>query len=131
MRVNGKVSSIDGAILDAIKQDTLISKEKKEFPDKEFNWTISGVLSKTIRFLLFLIFICVVPGFVVTNKLLEKNDSTLRRIFLALTVGGVLLTIIFYITSLLNLRFLIFVYIFTALLLFFRMQRSSFSKIKL
>ncbi|EKD89951.1 MAG: hypothetical protein ACD_32C00110G0007 [uncultured bacterium] len=131
LRVNGKVSSIDGAILDAIKQDTLISKEKKEFPDKEFNWTISGVLSKTIRFLLFLIFICVVPGFVVTNKLLEKNDSTLRRIFLALTVGGVLLTIIFYITSLLNLRFLIFVYIFTALLLFFRMQRSSFSKIKL
>ena len=128
--VDGKISSIDGVILEAIKQDMAEQKKQIEFKEGHFNWTIFGVFSKVVKFLLFLLIVCLIPGLVLINKLVEKNVPILKRVFLALIVGSVLLTILFYITSILNLRPLIFLYILLSLLLSLRLKQLSLFEIK-
>ncbi len=128
--IDGKISSIDQTILEAIKLDTLEQKKPSEFKENNFSWTISGVLSKIIRFLLFLFIVLLVPGSVFINNLLEKNDPFLKRIFLSLVVGSVLLTVIFYFVSILNFRFLVFLYILLALLLFIKAKHFSLFQIR-
>ncbi|MCR4305585.1 MAG: hypothetical protein NUV73_00700, partial [Candidatus Daviesbacteria bacterium] len=128
--VDRVISSIDGVILNAIKEDASVQKKQTEFKESGFNWTIFGVFSKIIRFLLFLLFACLVPGFLLVNKLLKKDEPFLRRVFLALIVGSVLLTLVFYVTSILNLRALTFFYILLALILFVRLRLFTFLKFK-
>lgn len=128
--VNGKISSIDGTILDVVKQDASAQKSS-EFKESGFSWTIFGILSKTIKFLLFLLLACLIPGLVITHKLLEKDEAFFQRIFLGGVIGSVALTMIFYITSILNLRFLVFLYVFSFLLLFCKLQLFFLLKIQL
>lgn len=131
INVDGKISSIDGAILDVIKQDTAERKQQNEFKEGGFYWSLTGVLSKIIKFLSFLLVVCLVPGLVLTNKLFNKDSSSLKRVFLALITGSVLLTVAFYIFSLLNLRFLIFVYILLFLFLFLKLKLFYLLKIRI
>lgn len=122
IKVDDTVSTIDGTILSAIKQDQQTQQKNTEFDTKSVNWSILSVLSKLILFLAFLIFACLLPGLVLTKNLYEKNTALFQKIFLSTIVGFVLLTIIFYITSLLNLRFLFFGYLLISLLLFFKLK---------
>lgn len=120
--VDGKISSIDGAILDAVRKDTVERKQQSKFIEGGFDWSLTGVLSKIIKFLSFLLIVYLVPGLVLTDKLFSKDNPSLKRIFLALITGSVLLTVTFYILSLLHLRFLIFVYILLFLFLFLKLK---------
>jgi|GEM_PF-710193 hypothetical protein len=128
--VDGVISSIDGAILNAIKQDTSVQKKQAEFKEGSFSWTITGVLSKMFRFLLFLLVFCLVPGLLLVNKLLAKDEPLLRRIFLGLVVGSTALTLVFYATSIFNLRILVIPYLLSTLILFIRLRLFSLVKFK-
>lgn len=126
--VDGKISSIDGAILDAIKQDTTEQKKIIEFKGGWFSWTALEALAKVIKFSLFLIFACLLPGLVLVNRL-EQN--WVKKIFLSEVIGLVSLTLIFYVTSLLNVRYLTFIYILLHLYLFLRLKYFSALKFSL
>ncbi len=129
--VDGKISSIDKAILEAIKQDATEQKKPSEFKKGQFNWTIFGIFSKVTKFLLFLLIVCLIPGLVLINKQLKENEPILKRVFLALIVGSVLLTLLFYVTSILNLRPLIYLYVLLSLLLFLRLQQVNLLKMRI
>ncbi len=126
--VDGKISSIDTTILEAIKNDTQILKSKNNFEKTNFSWNLLSVISKTTKFLLFIGVICIIPGLVLTNKLF-KEENILNRIFQATIFGSVLITIIFYLLSLLHLRFMLFLYILLNLFLFFKLKLLSTFKI--
>ncbi|MBI2018507.1 hypothetical protein HYS96_02260 [Candidatus Daviesbacteria bacterium] len=131
--VDEKISSIDGAILDAIKQDTVEQKKQSEFKEGGFYWGPISVLSKIIKFSFFLLIVYLVPGLVLTDKLFNKDSPSvyLKRVFLALITGFVLLTGAFYIFSLLNLRFLIFVYILLFSFVFLKLKLFYLLKIRI
>lgn len=129
--IDGAISSIDGAILNVIKQDTSVYKKQAEFKEGGFSWTVTGVLSKIIRFLIFLVLACLIPGNLFVNKLLKKDEFVLKRMFLSLVVGSVALTLVFYLTSILNLRLLIYLYIFSAVFLFVIKRQFLFIEFKL
>ncbi len=126
--VDGKILSIDTTILDAIKSDTQNFKKKNNFEKSGFNWNIGSVVSKITRFLLFILIVCLVPGFVLTNKLFME-EKILKRVFIATITGFVLITITFYVASLLNFRFLLFLYVLVNLFLFFKLKLTSTFKI--
>ncbi len=120
--VDGKISSIDGAILDATKKDLNTKKINSQIEKGTFEWSATSILLKIIKFILFLVFACIVPGLVLTNKVFEKSAPLLSKIFLSTITGLVSLTLMFYLTSLLNLRPLIFLYLFINIIIFIRLK---------
>ncbi len=133
--IDGKISSIDGAILDATKKDLNTKKINSEIEKGAFEWSATSILLKIIKFILFLVFACIVPGLVLTNKVFEKSVPLLSKIFLSTITGLVSLTLVFYLTSLLNLRPLIFLYLFINIIIFIRLKLynlfpSKFPKFK-
>src|SRR3989344_5184448 len=66
--------------------------------------------------------VILLPGLVLTHQSSKKDRPFLEQIFLALITGAVLLTVMFYILSLLNLRLLIFIYILFFLFWFLRLK---------
>src|SRR3989344_2208898 len=119
--LDGKISSIDTTILNALKTDTDFKNNQKNFDGGKFNWNIVGLTTTLIKFLIFLILLCLIPGFNVINKLIDQN-SLGKRTFLALAFGLVSFTIVFYILSILNLRFLIYLYALINLFLFLKFK---------
>lgn len=85
------------------------------------------VLLNTIKFLLFLFIACLGPGLVLT----DKNEPFFKRMFLSLVVGLVLFTATFYIFSLLNLRFLIFVYVLFFLYIILKQKLFNLLKVNI
>lgn len=119
--LDGKISSIDTTILNAIKIDIEYKNNQKNFEKKGFNWNIVEITITSIKFMIFLILLCLIPGFNVINKLIDQ-ESLSKRTFLALIFGLVSLTITFYILSILNLRFLIYLYPLINLFLFLKFK---------
>lgn len=119
--VDGKISSIDGAILDATKKDL----ERKQI-QKSLNYGISKIsvpslLKAIIIFTIFLVIACMIPGFNLISKNI-KGAPFFQKIFLSNVVGFVGLTLVFYIISLVNLRPLIFLYLLINLYVFFKFK---------
>ncbi|TSC88573.1 MAG: Uncharacterized protein G01um10147_69 [Microgenomates group bacterium Gr01-1014_7] len=127
--IDGKISSIDGAILDATKKEV---QKKINSPMEEgtFAWSLNNVLFKTIAFILFLTIGCIIPGFLLINRLL-KNKSVYQTFFLSTIVGLVELTLIFYILGLFKIRFLIYPYILINLILFLGLYLPKLKKINI
>ncbi len=119
--IDGKIQSIDGAILNATKDQTETPKQQTTLKEGSFKWSIASVFSKTVYFILFLIIGCIIPGLIITKKSFERKPLFLR-IFLSTVIGFVTLTLIFYLLSLLNLRPLIFLYLFVNIVLFIRLK---------
>ncbi len=128
--IDGKISSIDGAILDVIEQDTTRQKKLVDFKQGGFSWTIQGVILKTIGFLIFLLLFCLIPGFVLLNNIAEKQTHLFKQIFLSLVVGIVELTMLFYLGSLLHLRIIVLIYIIFNLYFFFKLKLFTISAVK-
>lgn len=128
--IDGKISTIDGSILDAIKHDTA-QQTQSEIKTGSFFWNPAEVLSKIIRFLAFLLVVNLLPGFTLTHQLSKKDRPFLEQIFLAQVTGAVLLTVMFYILSLLNLRLLIFIYILFFVFWFLRLKLFYLIKMKI
>lgn len=131
IKVDDKISTIDGAILNVIKQDKTAQQKNNRFNNGLFHWSISSILFKLTIFSLFIIVTCLIPGLVLTNKLYEVETFLLLKMFVSLVVGFVSLTIIFYIASLLNLRLLSLVYILGSLLLFFKSKLLTTLKLNI
>lgn len=127
--VDGKISSIDGTILDAVKRDLADQKKQSEFKRDKFNWNAFIVTVEVIKFLAFLTAACLLPGLILINKLFEKDSPEFKKIFLGVIIGAVFLTLIFYVTSLLNLRFLVIFYILLNLFLFIKFKLLSTLKV--
>ena len=121
--IDGKVSSIDSIILEATKE-TFEKEDKQALERGSFSWSILSVFGKIVKFLAFLMIGCLIPGLFIINKILPKESSLLQKVFLATTLGLVLITLIFYLLSILNLRPLIFAYLAVNILLFLKFRHS-------
>lgn len=119
--IDGKISSIDGAILNATKDQTETSKQQSTLKEGSFKWSFASVFVKTVEFVLFLIIGCGIPGLVMTKKPFESKPLLLR-LFLSGVTGFVMITLIFYLLSLLEIRPLIFLYLFVNIILFIRLK---------
>lgn len=128
---NGKILSIDAAILSATK-DVNKKVEVKEKLTSPIKLNFLSIFSETIKFSAFLLFGCIFPGFLFVRKSFS-NVPILLKIFLSTIIGMVLLTVIFYLFSLAHLKQLIFVYIFVTNLLLLRskidLTKFNFPKI--
>lgn len=98
--VDGKISSIDGAILEATKYQLDQQKERIDLAEGPFNWSLQDVFFKTLKFLAFLTFGSLIPGFLM-----------IRRISISLPLGFALVTLLFYLLSLANFKQGIFIYL--------------------
>ncbi|MDO8638595.1 MAG: hypothetical protein Q7R43_03395 [Candidatus Daviesbacteria bacterium] len=119
--IDGKISSIDKTILDATKKDL----EKKQIQEKlnygKLKISALTIFKNIIIFALFLTVACLIPGFNLISKH-TKDAPFFKKIFLSNVVGFVELTLFFYIVSLINLRPLIFLYLFINLYIFFQFK---------
>ncbi len=119
--VDGKISSIDVAILNAIKTGNIVPKYVA-VAGRSLNWSFSSVILKLSEFLIFLLFVIILPGLVLTHTFLKKDSPLILRLFISGSVGFVALTLLFYIANLFKLKFLIFAYILVCLLIFIRFR---------
>lgn len=119
--VDGKISSIDGAILDATKKDL----EKRQIQEKlnygKLKISVFTIFKNIFIFLFFLVIVCLIPGFNLISKN-TKEAPFFQKIFLSNTVGFVELTLFFYIFSLVNLRPLILLYLLINIYLFIKFK---------
>lgn len=117
--IDGKILSVDTAILNAIKNENVTSKTPVVL-DTALKWPISSLVISTLEFLLFLLFAVIIPGFDLANKLFKKDSPIFLRLFVSVALGLVVLTLLFYITSIFKIKFLVFVYIILSLVIFIR-----------
>ena len=112
--VDGKTLSIDSTILGITEQN--LSKEKMQITIEKgsFKWSLQSALFKLIKFISFLLVLVAVP-YILINKI-YKQGSLLQKIFLAMSLGLVSLTLLFYLFSLVGLKQLIYVYIAIAVI---------------
>lgn len=120
--VDNKVLSIDTAILEATKKDV----ETKQINILQLGFpTISwSILLNIIKFGLFLIVVCIAPGLALLK---DMRKPIWQKIFFAIITGFVLLTLIFYIASLLKIRFVVSIYLVLNLFIFFRLKLFKIS----
>ena len=126
---DGKVSSIDNLILEATKDFIEKNKQLTQLPQGSFKWSIAETLVKVIKFLLFLLLACLVPGLVLLKNVLPKDTSPLQRNVLATVLGFCLSTLLFYFFSVFNLKQFIFVYFFLNLFLLLKIRKEIFKPI--
>ncbi len=136
--IDGKVSSIDGAILDATAKEVEQKKISLQIKKGAFEWSFANVFLKTVLFTLFLVTACIIPGFLLINKVFKNEKvvspgkkSIYQIIFLSTVLGLVELTLVFYMLSLLKMRFLIYPYLLINILIFSKLYILYFKKIKI
>src|SRR3989344_5129524 len=122
--VDGKISSIDGAILNATKKDNTLTQSPAS-ENGVLKWSPLSLLLKLTEFTLFLIFAVVIPGFILTKNILNKESPIILRLFVSAVVGLAVLTLVFYVNSLFKIKFLVFFYILISLIFFIRYYSSS------
>lgn len=110
--VDGKISSIDTIILESTKKD-VTKIQDSQIEKGFFEWSAAGILLKSIKFILFLILAVLIPGIVLTKR---------ANIFLSTAVGLTFLTVVFYLASLLKVKWLVLLYILVTLILFLRLR---------
>lgn len=128
--IDGKISSIDTTILEATKQDLEKQKIKQDQAQGNFQWSALSGIWKAIKFLLFLAFACLIPGYIILGS---KNNRLFffQKIFLSIVVGMVCLTILFYIASLLKIGWLVYVYLLINILAFLKFHLFKLKQINL
>lgn len=117
--IDGKNYTIDGAILQATKQQPKTTIQNIE--DRTFNWSLPSSFSKILRFLVFLFLAGLIPGLLITYKILDKEVEFIKRIFLSLVCGLVMFTLLFYFLGLLKFQILISFYLLITTILFIRL----------
>lgn len=110
LNVNGKISSIDGSIMDALaRSKASISVSAPGIVGSgKINFPVLGKLIGLLEFIAFVFFAIFLPGYFITGKI--QKDKTYKEIFLSIIIGLVLFTTSFYLLSIFKLRFLIFIY---------------------
>lgn len=126
IKLDEKISSIDGVILDATINQLESKKEKKEFSRGFFEWSPTSIIFKVIKFFAFLIIGCFIPGFFLTARLLDRQTPILKKFTVGIVLGFAVLTLLFYLLSLLGLKQLVFLYLAFNLLLLFKNYKNIF-----
>ncbi|MDP3973530.1 MAG: hypothetical protein Q8P92_01730 [Candidatus Daviesbacteria bacterium] len=116
--VDGEISSIDTAILEATKHN-LDQKNQAQIVSGLFNWTLQSVIFKIFKFTLFILIAFFVPGFLIIQKL-KRENSFYQITFLGIVLGLSFFSLIFYFISLINLKQLIYLYLSINLILFIK-----------
>lgn len=119
--IDGKISSIDTFILSANHKDTNKNKTQINFEKGPFKWSAINFLTKSAKFILFIILAVLIPGLILSRKILD-NGSIFLNFFLSSVVGFVSLTLLFYLFSLLHIRLLIYIYLLISLIFFTRLR---------
>ncbi|MCL4418440.1 MAG: hypothetical protein M1365_17435, partial [Actinobacteria bacterium] len=122
--VDGQIFSIDGAILNVTKQEN--TPKKVLISDLSLRWSFVSSILKIGEFIIFMAFAIILPGLVLTNKFFLKTSPVLLRLFVSLVTGLVAFTLLFYITSLIKIKPLIFAYILLNLIIFIRFKFYQF-----
>ncbi|MBI2599376.1 hypothetical protein HYW43_00465 [Candidatus Daviesbacteria bacterium] len=130
IEIDDKIFSIDGAILNATGQQAEQQKISIRIEKGTFEWSLGTVFVKVIKFILFLSLSCVIPGFLVIGKVF-KNRSLYQVLFLSTVIGLVEMTLLFYIFSLLKIRFLIYPYLLINLILFLKFYIPNSKRINI
>lgn len=125
--IDGKVSSIDVAILNAVNNQT-VPIVNKVFNAGSLKWSFLSVVVKLSELFAFLILAVVLPGLVLSDRLSKKDSPILLRLFLSVVIGLILLTFLFYVTSLSKIRIIIFTYIILSLLVSLRFKYFNLLK---
>ncbi len=128
IKIDEKISSIDGIILEATKDQLDITKTQTKLKQGSFAWSIFGILTKTFLFTAFLISGCFIPGLLILNKILPK-EPFLKRGVVALILGFSLVTLLFYLLNLLQIKQAIFIYFLINLIFMVKMRRQIFEAI--
>lgn len=124
--IDGKISSIDAAILEVTKHQLQQVKTNPAMNFGPFKISLQNSIINVIKFLLFLILGCLVPGVLLTKSVSDDKSPFFQRLFLSTVVGLTLLTIVFYLISLLKMNFLIYGYFLFNLIIFI-IKRKDFS----
>lgn len=118
--INGKVSTIDGLILEATNQK--IQKENKsDYPTslyQKYQRSVFDLIFNLFKFVLFGIVGIFIPGYLIIKK--TNFDSSIGRIFLAISLGMVMITLFAFVVGYLKMSWLIYMYILTSLGLFIK-----------
>lgn len=123
--IDGKVFSIDSTILNATKKENIVAKSPAML-ESSLQWSFISAVSKIGQFLAFFILVILIPGLLFSGRFLGKNTPNLLRLFMSGVVGLVVFTFLFYITSLLKIKPLIFIYILINFILFIRFKYYNF-----
>lgn len=121
IKIDGWNHSVDGAIIAGTNADLpqqIKSTFKKEIGP--FSWSFSSVLSKLIRFIIFVFLVVIIPGLVLTNSI-TKVEPLFKKLFLSSIAGLVAFTALYYTISLLKVRTFVWIYILLFLILFIRL----------
>lgn len=119
INIDGKISSIDNIILEATRYQLENPKQQTNLQRGFFKWSFQSSILKLVKFLGFLIFGCLIPGSLLINKILNESSfktkqgvSFIQKMSLSLVLGFAIITLLFYLLSLINLKQIIFVYLF-------------------
>lgn len=129
LEVDGKISTIDGAILETISKNnqSLNAYVSKYIGEGKIDFSVPDKLVKSLVFIVFILFSIITPCYFIAEKL-NKDEKLIKRMFLSVVIGLVLFTSSFYILSLFGLKIVIFIYPLTGLLFLF-LKKNSLRKI--
>ncbi len=119
--IDGKISSIDEAILNVTRKDLEKRQNQEKLNYGNPKISVFSIFKELITFAIFLVGACLIPGYNLINKSIKSNPF-FQKIFLSNVVGFVQLTLFFYIISLVNLRPLIFLYLLINIYIFFKFK---------
>lgn len=125
IEVNGKISSIDGAILDVAQNSLQVTKKTLgNFNSLSLKTSIFSILKTSLYFILVFLFFILAPGLVITSRFIKHNFSTITKLFLASIFGLVFYTTVSFVSLwLINSLLLIWLYLIFSIV-FFVYQRE-------
>lgn len=130
--IDGKINSIDVLILQAKNSQVNDTKVQIEFSSnkaKQYQESIGSLSLNVVKFLLFVILVFFIPGFLIIRLL--KQESRILNVFLSVCSGFVGLVLISFGAGYLKTPWLIYIYVAISLIVFIRgrfFQNFSFKK---
>lgn len=124
IKIDNKISSIDGFILDATKHQLAQQKIEIPIPVGLPKFNLVNLFIDLIKFLLFIALVCLIPGFLLINKIFDEEKSFWKIFALSSTLGFVISTLLFYLVSILKIRQAIFIYIVLCLIFFIKRYKN-------
>jgi len=123
--IDGKVSSIDSFIMDALARDSNVQTKNRLVSQisQKYQETILGFGQKIIIFSLFLLLAFFLPGYLLVRSL--NNHSLVLNAFLSIAFGMVLFTISAFLFGLLKASWLFYVCIFVMVIIFIKKKYYS------
>lgn len=128
--VDGNIKSIDTVILEAVKNSTQDLQRYQTYrvdQVKNLRENLGGLILSITKYLLFLLIVILIPGFL-TAKMINRSLSFV--LFISFASGIVLFTLVSYIFSYINFYWGVYFYIFISSVLFFSKYKDNFSILK-